>query len=150
MSGSHFDVLNIGTVLVDASLPSDDGIRARVYRRHGGTERNLVTGFDFDLNRCHVDTAAAKPASDNGVFGTTDDRRAESDHAMHQIGPFASCLSSQVSSQAPADESHFLLGATSEGANAFEKPRHQIRHIAMISPETPAANPVTQHTKIAL
>src|SRR5262249_48161804 len=155
MSGSHFDVLNIGTVLVDASLPSDVGIRARVNRRHGGTERNLVTHFDFGLNRCHVDTAAAKSASDNGVFGTADesgtaeDRRPESNPAMPQIGPFASCLSSQVSSQAPADESHLLLGSPRERTDAFYYTRHQIRHIAMISPETPAANPVTQHTKIA-
>src|SRR5262245_44540725 len=150
MSGSHFDVLNIGAVLIDASLPSDDRIRARVNRRHRRTERNLITQFDFGLNRCHVDAAATKPPSDNGVLGTADDRRAESDHAMHQIGPFASRLSSQVSSQTPADESHFLLGATSERANAFQYPRHQIRYIAMISSETPAADPVTQHTKIAL
>src|SRR5262245_31175315 len=149
MSGSHFDVLDIGSVLIDASLPSDDRIRARVNRRHGCAERNLITQFDFGFNRCHVDAAAAKPASDNGILGTADDRRAESDHSMHQIGSFAGRLSSQVSSQTPADESDLLLGFPPKRTDTFYYARHQIRHIAMISSETPAADPVTQQAKIA-
>jgi len=112
MSRADFDVLHVTTVLIDTSLPCDDGIRARVNRRHGCTERDLIAQFDFGLNRRHVDTTAVKPTSDNGVLGTADDRRAESNHSMDQIGPFAGRLSSQISSQTPADESHFLLCST--------------------------------------
>lgn len=108
MGGADFDVLYIRAILIDASLPRDDRIGARINRGYRRAQQNPVAQFYLGDNRLNVNAASMEPPGDNRILGTADHWSAEGDDPMDEIGSLAGRFSGQIASKAPTDESNFL------------------------------------------
>jgi len=86
VGGVNLDMLDVSAIVVDASLPGDDAVPARVDRDHRRTHRKLVAELDCRGNGIDVDAAALEDFCKYRVFRPAHDGGAERDHMADEIG----------------------------------------------------------------
>ena len=122
MSGSNLDVFDVERILVDASLPGNDRVSARIDRNNRRTEGNAITKLDFGGNRVNVDTPITVPVGDHCVFGAADDGGTKRNDLADEIRPLACQLARQVAAEAPTDKTDLLIASSREGGHPFQYP----------------------------
>src|SRR5438874_11232921 len=113
-------MLHVRGVTVDARLPRNHGVQARIYRRYRRRQRDLISGFDLSLDDIHVDAPAAKLVRHYGIFGTTDNRSTKGNDLMDQIWALTGGFPHRISSQTPAGNSDLLPSVVSQSTLPFE------------------------------
>ena len=145
MGGLDFDMLDVLGVWIDAGLPGNNRVTARIECHHGCRESNAITHFNFRGDGVEINAAAVKPSGNDGILGTADYRGTQGNHLADQVGALSCQLAREVTAKAPADQIYFLLFATSrKGENPFQYFRQQIGYGAAVSPKSPTVRSIAQ------
>src|SRR3954463_12739143 len=111
MRRGDFHMLDVYRDAIDAGLPGDNRIDARIDGRDLALQQDLIAQIDLSRQRFDVEPAPPIGARNHRVLGSADHGCAKCDDVAHQVRALTRTLPGQIAAETPTYQIYVLAGS---------------------------------------